>query len=165
MRRREFIVLVGGVAASGPRSVRARPPERVRRIVFLHGLTENDPEVRARIAAFRQGLETLGWTENHNIQIEHRFSGDDFPRIQAYTAELVDSAPDLIIASSSIASSSPVLAALKHATRLGRASQKESRRARCIHGTTLPTRGAPKAAAATRHLQRPMDVKMAADLG
>ncbi len=111
MKRREFITLLGGVAA-WPLAARAQQPERTRRIVFLHALAENDPEVQARIAAFRQGLETLGWTENHNIQIEHRFSGGDLAQIQAYTAELVSSAPDLIAASST-----PVLAALKQATR------------------------------------------------
>jgi putative tryptophan/tyrosine transport system substrate-binding protein len=58
-----------------------------------------------------QGLEMLGWTENRNIQIKHRFAGGDFARIQAYTTELVNSAPDIIIASST-----PVLAALKQAT-------------------------------------------------
>jgi putative tryptophan/tyrosine transport system substrate-binding protein len=83
----------------------------VRRIVFLHSLAENDPEVQGRIAAFRQGLEALGWTEKRNVQIEHRFSRGDIARIQAYTAELVSSAPDLIIATSS-----PVTAALKQAT-------------------------------------------------
>jgi putative ABC transport system substrate-binding protein len=83
----------------------------MRRIVFLHSLAENDPEVQGRIAAFRQGLEALGWTEKRNVQIEHRFSRGDIARIQAYTAELVSSAPDLIIATSS-----PVTAALKQAT-------------------------------------------------
>jgi putative ABC transport system substrate-binding protein len=83
----------------------------MRRVVFLHSLGENDPEVRIRIAAFRQGLEALGWTEGRNIQVEHRFSDGEFARMQAYTAELVSSAPDLIVAGGS-----PVLAALKQAT-------------------------------------------------
>jgi|SRR6516225_5960148 len=78
---------------------------------------ENDPEVQTRIAVFRQGLEALGWMENRNVQIEHRFSRGDIARIQAYTAELVSSTPDLIIASSS-----PVTAALKQATHLASAS-------------------------------------------
>jgi putative tryptophan/tyrosine transport system substrate-binding protein len=111
MKRREFISLLGG-AAAWPLAARAQQGERMRRIVFLHALAEDDPEVQARIAAFRQGLETLGWTESRNIQIEHRFSAGDFAQMQAYTAELVSSAPDLIVASSS-----PVLAVLKQATR------------------------------------------------
>jgi ABC-type uncharacterized transport system substrate-binding protein len=111
MRRREFIALIGGVAA-WPLEARAQQPERMRRVVFLHALAENDLEIQARIASFREGLETLGWRESRNIQIEHRFFGGDFARIPAYAAELVSSAPDLIVASST-----PVIAALKQATR------------------------------------------------
>ena len=82
MKRREFITLLGGAAAAWPVAARAQQPERVRRIVFLHGLAENDPEAQARVAAFRQGLDTLGWSENRNIKIAHRFSSGDFAQIQ-----------------------------------------------------------------------------------
>jgi putative tryptophan/tyrosine transport system substrate-binding protein len=111
VRRRQFITLLGG-AAAWPLAAGAQQGGRVRRVVFLHALAENDPEVKARIAAFRQGLETLGWVENRNIQVEHRFSGGDVSRMQAHATELVNSAPDVIVASGS-----PVVAALKHATR------------------------------------------------
>ena len=109
--RRELLVALGGAAVAWPLGAHAQQRERVRRIVFLHSLAENDPEVQVRIAAFRQGLGTLGWTENRNVQIEHRFTRGDLPQIQAYTAEVVGSAPDLIIATGS-----PVIAALKRAT-------------------------------------------------
>ena len=109
--RRELLVALGFGAAAWPLAARAQHGERLRRIVFFHSLAENDPEVQVRIAAFRQGLETLGWTENRNVQIEHRFSHGDLARIQAYTAEVVSSSPDLIVATSS-----PVTAALKQAT-------------------------------------------------
>jgi putative tryptophan/tyrosine transport system substrate-binding protein len=112
MKRREFITLLGGAAAAWPVAARAQQPERMRRIVFLHGIAENDPEAQARVVAFRQGLEALGWVENRNIQVAHRFSGGDFVQMQTHTTELVDSSPDLIVASSS-----PVIAALKQATR------------------------------------------------
>ena len=79
--------------------------------MFLHGIAEHDPEAKARVEAFREGLEALGWMENRNIQIVQRFSGGDFVQIQSNTKELVDSSPDLIVASSS-----PVIAALKQAT-------------------------------------------------
>jgi putative ABC transport system substrate-binding protein len=110
MRRRQFIALFGG-AAAWPLAARAQRPERMRRIVFFHALAEDDPEIQARIAAFRQGLEALGWRENRNIQVEHRFSGGDVARIHTHAAELVSSAPDVIIASGT-----PVVAALKQAT-------------------------------------------------
>ena len=75
MRRRQFITLLGGAAAAWPLAARAQQAERVRRVAFLHPYDENDPEVRARVVAFRQGLEALGWTENRNIRIEHLYSG------------------------------------------------------------------------------------------
>ena len=62
MRRREFITLLGGMAA-WPLAARAQQGERMRRIVFLHGIAENDPEAKARVVAFQQGLEALGWVE------------------------------------------------------------------------------------------------------
>jgi putative ABC transport system substrate-binding protein len=111
MRRRAFIALLGGAAATWPLAPRAQRRERMRRIVFLHALAESDPDALARVVAFGQGLAALGWMENHNVQVEHRFSGGDLARIQAYATELVGSTPDLIVASST-----PVLAALKQAT-------------------------------------------------
>ena len=108
--RRAFFTLLGG-AVAWPMAARAQQGERMQRVVFLHALAENDPEVQARIAAFGQGLEALGWREKRNVQIEHRFSRGDIARMQAYTAEVVSSAPDLIVASSS-----PVIAALRQAT-------------------------------------------------
>jgi putative ABC transport system substrate-binding protein len=110
MKRREFITLLGS-AAAWPLAARAQHGDHMQRVVFLHALAEDDPEVRARIAAFRQGLEAHGWTESRNIEIEHRLSAGDFAQMQAYAAELVNSAPDLIVASST-----PVIAALKQAT-------------------------------------------------
>jgi putative ABC transport system substrate-binding protein len=77
----------------------------------LLGLTENDPEARTRIAAFREGLEATGWTEARNIRIDYRFAGADPERVRAHAKELVASAPDVIVAQST-----PVVAALKLAT-------------------------------------------------
>src|SRR5262249_3021898 len=83
----------------------------VRRVAFLHPYAENDPEVMARVIAFREGLTALGWTENRNIQIEHRYSSGDLGRIRASATELVRSAPDLIVGSGT-----PIAAAMKQAT-------------------------------------------------
>jgi putative tryptophan/tyrosine transport system substrate-binding protein len=111
LRRRELMTLVGSAAVAWPLAARGQA-ERVRRVAFLHPYAKNDPEVLARVIAFRQGLEELGWTENRNILIEHRYSGGDFGRIQAYATELVRAAPDLIVGSGT-----PITAALKQATR------------------------------------------------
>jgi putative tryptophan/tyrosine transport system substrate-binding protein len=110
IRRREFIAGLGG-AAVWPVAPRAQLGQRVRHIAFLHSLAENDPEVRARVAALREGLTQLGWTER-NIRIEQRFAEGDYNQIQEYAAELVGSVPEVIVANST-----PALAALKQATR------------------------------------------------
>ena len=110
--RRELITLLGGAAAAWPLAARAQQATGVRRVAFLHPYVENDPEVLARVIAFREGLEVLGWTENRNIRIEHRYSGGDLGRIRAYAQEQVRSTPDLIVGSGT-----PITAALKQATR------------------------------------------------
>src|SRR6266567_3281103 len=105
--RRKFLATLGGAVAGWPLAARAKQAERVRHVAFLHAYAENDPEVLPRIVAFRQGLEALGWNENHNIRIEHRYSGGDLGRIQSYATELVRLAPDVIAASST-----PIITAL-----------------------------------------------------
>jgi putative ABC transport system substrate-binding protein len=111
MRRRKFIALSVGAAVSWPLAARTQQPTGMRRVAFLHPFLENDAEVLARVSAFREGLEALGWTENRNIRIEHRYSGGDLGRIRDYATELVHSAPDLIVGSGT-----PITAALKEAT-------------------------------------------------
>jgi putative tryptophan/tyrosine transport system substrate-binding protein len=110
MQRREFIALLGASTFAWPLA-RAQQATGVRRVAFLHPYAENDAEVLARIIAFREGLESLGWIENRNILIEHRYSGGDMGRIRAYATELVHSAPGLIVGSGT-----PIIAALKQAT-------------------------------------------------
>jgi putative tryptophan/tyrosine transport system substrate-binding protein len=83
VRRRKFIALIGGAAAAFPLWARGQV-ERLPHVAFLHPYAENDPEVVARIIAFREGLEALGWVEKSNIRIEHRYSGGDFGLIQVY---------------------------------------------------------------------------------
>src|SRR5438132_2465823 len=72
MRRRKFIALLGG-AAAWPLAARAQQPDRMRRIGVLMHLPENDPEAQARMRAFRQGLQQLGWVEGRNVRIDYRF--------------------------------------------------------------------------------------------
>src|SRR5690348_9842277 len=96
MKRREFITLLGGAALAWPRTTRAQ--QGVRRIgVLLHGLQTN-PVWQQRFAAFRQGLEALGWQEGHNIHIEPRFSANDFDRLPQLARELVALSPEVIFA-------------------------------------------------------------------
>lgn len=98
MKRREFITLLGGAAVAWPLAAHAQQPERVRRIGVLMGLAENDPEGQARIAAFRQGLEQLRWTDGRNARIDYRWAAGEGNRAVTYAAELVALSPDVIFA-------------------------------------------------------------------
>ena len=99
MRRREFITLLGGAAAAWPLAGRAQQPEQMRRIGVLMGLAADDQEAQARLTAVVQGLEQLGWTAGHNVQIDYRWGGGDVDRYRRHAAELVALAPDVIVAS------------------------------------------------------------------
>jgi putative ABC transport system substrate-binding protein len=102
MRRREFVTLLGGAAAAPslllPPAAHAQQREGMRRIAMLMDTAESNPEGQARVAAFRQGLRQLGWTEARNIQIDLRWGGGDVERTRAYAAELVGLKPDVIFA-------------------------------------------------------------------
>ena len=108
MMRREFITVLGGAAAAWPLAARAQWSEGMRRIGVLGGFAENDPEMKARLAGFRQGLERLGWSEGRNVRIYYRFAPAGTGQAQALAKELVALQPDVIIAHST-----PVAAALK----------------------------------------------------
>jgi putative ABC transport system substrate-binding protein len=97
--RRELITLLGGAAAAWPLVAHAQPPDRVRRIGMLMPIAESDPEAQAFIAAFRQELQHVGWTEGRNIQIDIR-SGRDAESRQRSAKELVTLQPDLILSQS-----------------------------------------------------------------
>jgi putative tryptophan/tyrosine transport system substrate-binding protein len=98
MRRREFISLLGSAVSAWPLAVRAQQPERMRRIGVLMGYPENDLEGPAFFAAFREGLQKLGWAEGRNIQLDTRWaSPDDAETRQRFAEELVALQPDLIL--------------------------------------------------------------------
>jgi putative ABC transport system substrate-binding protein len=101
MKRREFIALVGSAAAVWPLAARAQKPESLRRIAVLGVLSKDDPEVAARVGAFRQALAVLGWTDGSNVWIDDRWAGGDADRVRTYAAELVALAPDVIVAEGS----------------------------------------------------------------
>jgi len=110
MRRREFVTLLGG-AAAWPLAARAQQSERVRRIGMLMTFTESDPEAKHRIAAFREALQRLGWTEGKNLRIEFRWD-IDADRIRKDAIELVALGLDLIVANGP-----PSVLAVQHASR------------------------------------------------
>jgi ABC transporter substrate binding protein len=91
---------------------RARAATRIRRIGVLAALVEDDPEVQARIGAFLQGLQQLGWTGGRNVQIEYRWAGGSVDDIRKYAAELVALRPDVVLSTGGAS-----LAALLQATR------------------------------------------------
>jgi putative tryptophan/tyrosine transport system substrate-binding protein len=96
IKRREFIAGLGG-AAAWPLAARAQQPDRMRRIGVLMPLEENNPEARANLSAFMQGLSDLGWTDGRNVQMDVRWSGDNADRNQVFAKELVDLQPDVIL--------------------------------------------------------------------
>jgi putative ABC transport system substrate-binding protein len=97
IRRREFITLLSGAAAAWPTVARAQQSERVRRLGVLMNLAENDPEGRARIEAFLEGLRQLGWSDGRNIRIDYRWAAGGADGARSYAAELVALAPDVIL--------------------------------------------------------------------
>src|SRR5262245_21715802 len=110
-RTRAFITLLGS-AAAWPLAARAQQGGRMRRIGVLMNLASDDAEGQARLAAFHQGLQQFAWTVGGNVQTEYRWGAADPARTRKLAAELVASAPDVILSSGS-----PSVAALQQATR------------------------------------------------
>src|SRR5215467_14760982 len=104
MTRRALITLLGGAAAAWPLAARAQQPERMRHIGVLMYPARDDPEGQARIAAFLDSLEQLGWTDGRNVRIDIRWPAGFGPdRVRQDASELVASAPDVILATGNTA--------------------------------------------------------------
>src|SRR6516165_12092782 len=99
MRRRDFIKVIAGSATIWPLAAFAQQGERMRRIGVLGGggLDADDLDIRARIGAFQEGLQQLGWTNGQNVQIDIRVGAGDADRIRRYAEELVGLAPEVIL--------------------------------------------------------------------
>ena len=96
MKRREFITLLGGAAAAASGPARAQA-DRVRHIGILMGYAEDEPDTQARVVAFTQAVEQLGWKNGRNVAITYRFGAGDIDRVRGYAKELVGLNPDLIV--------------------------------------------------------------------
>ena len=111
MQRREFIGLLGSAAAC-PLAARAQQPESVPRIGFLTGLSDEDPEAKARLTAFRKGLAERGWTVGRNVLADYRAAGRDPDRYRKYAEDLVALRPEVLVAGGT-----PALEALQQVAR------------------------------------------------
>jgi putative ABC transport system substrate-binding protein len=110
VRRREFIMLMGG-AAVWPEAARPQQSERVRRVgILLHGV-QTDPLWQKRIAAFREELEALGWLENRNVHIEVQYSASNYESVPGLAREIVALNPDVIFTNTT-----PAIKALQRET-------------------------------------------------
>ena len=85
MRRREFIA--GVAAVVWPIAPRAQQPDRIRRIGVLTGFDENDPDGKAQLSGFTQGLAELGWTDGRNLRMDVRWAGGDVERARTFAKE------------------------------------------------------------------------------
>jgi len=112
VKRREFISLLGGTAVAWPLGARAQQGERMRRIGVLMHLAADDPESPTRIAALRQGLQQFGWADGGNVRIDYRWAKGQADLFRQGAKELVQLAPDVLVASTSLA-----VSALQEATR------------------------------------------------
>ena len=112
IKRREFIGLIGGATVAWPFVALAQKPDRSRRIGVLMSLGENDPEGKAQLSGFTQGLADLGWSDGPNLRMDVRWGGGDVNKIRTFAKELVAAQPDLILSQGT-----PVTAALQRETR------------------------------------------------
>jgi putative ABC transport system substrate-binding protein len=112
MQRREFITLAGGAAIAWPLVARAQQAGQTRRVGMLMSMAAGDPEGQARVAAFVQELQKLGWTEGGKVRIDIRWGAGDTDRFRQYAAELVALAPDVILAGAGV-TMAPLMQATK----------------------------------------------------
>jgi putative ABC transport system substrate-binding protein len=108
MRRRQFIAGLGS-AAAWPVVARAQQPEQVRHIGVLSNLAADDPEAMPSMAAFKQGLARLGWTDGRNVRIDYRWSSGNVDNTRKYATELATLAPDVILAMGGTSVMGPLL--------------------------------------------------------
>jgi putative tryptophan/tyrosine transport system substrate-binding protein len=111
VKRREFVKLLGGAAATWPLAARAQQSEGMRRVGVVMGWDENDAEAKVWLSGFTQGLSELGWTDGRNLRMDIRWVPGNMEQMRTFAKELVDLKPDVILANST-----PVTAALHRET-------------------------------------------------
>src|SRR5215469_1343839 len=97
MRRREFIIALGG--AAWPLAIFAQHSDRVRRVGIVMPYAKGDAEIEARVLAFKRELGKLGWTEGLNLQFDEHWTTDNMDLVRAQAASLMASDPDVVVAS------------------------------------------------------------------
>src|SRR5262245_11652754 len=95
MKRRQFITLLGGAAAACPLAARAQPMPL---IGFLSAYPQ-DSFAQHILAPFHRGLNELGYFEGRNVAIEYRWSADEYRRLPAFAADLVQRGVSVIVSS------------------------------------------------------------------
>jgi putative ABC transport system substrate-binding protein len=111
MKRRTFIAGLGS-AAAWPVVAQAQQGDRTRRIGVLMAYDESDPEAKAHLSAFTQGLVEVGWTDGHNMRMDVRWPAGNIDRVRKFAKELVDLQPDVILSEGT-----PATVALQRETR------------------------------------------------
>ena len=109
--RRELIAGLGS-AMAWPLAARAQQSGRMRRIGVLMSRAADDPQGQARLAAFQQALQQLGWNDGRNVRIDIRWHENDTDRARRYAQELIALAPDIILADGTVSAT-----VLQHVTR------------------------------------------------
>src|SRR5258707_1708337 len=102
MKRRAFITLLGGAAATWPLAARAQQPQQMRRIGVWSNVAADDPEAPARVGVLSQGLAELGWTIGRNVRIDYRWYAGNADAARKYAAEVLALAPDVVVASGTL---------------------------------------------------------------
>ena len=112
MRRRDLIQVIMGAVTAWPLAASAQQSGQTRRVGVLMNVVADDPQGRARIAAFQQKMQQLGWSDGGNVQIDIRWGANNVERDHQYAVELVALAPDVILAAGTLS-----VAALQRETR------------------------------------------------
>ena len=112
MRRRDFIKVIAGSTAAWPLTARAQQSEQVRRIGAIINRSADDPQGEAGVAAFKQVLQQLGWSDGRNVRMDIRWGANDVDVTRRYATELVALTPDVVLAVGTVA-----VTALQHASR------------------------------------------------